>query len=399
MKRAIALIAIIAMLFVAGCQGAKKDTAETKDITKDSDTLKIGAVLSKTGNYASIGLQEEKALLMEVENMNANNGVQGKKIELIVEDDASEANNASVAISKLIDEDKVFAVIGGTSPGAAYAMKPKSQQAKVPLIVLASDTNITQPPSNTYVYRSSQTEEMQVRKALDYLYKSLLQKFAVMYEDSTYGKNGADAINKLAKGARLAVSSTQSYGANDTDMTKQLKKIMLATPKVKAIVIWGSSPGVANVLKNMKQMKIDVPVVVSQAQATRAFIELAGANAEGVVFPSGKMVVPIAAEESQAKVINAFMSDYQKKYNEAPSIYAGYAYDALHLLTEALNAAGGDVSQLNNELKKTWGYVGVSGVFMYSDKDHDGTKKLDLIITEIKNGKWELKTKLVPIAN
>jgi branched-chain amino acid transport system substrate-binding protein len=394
------LIAIIALLFVAGCQGAKKDTAETKDAaTKDSGTLKIGAVLSKTGNYASIGLQEEKALLMEVEKMNAANGVQGKKIELIVEDDASEANNASVAISKLIDEDKVIAVIGGTSPGAAYAMKPKSQQAKVPLMVLSSDTKITQPPSNTYVYRATQTDEVMVGKALDYLYKSLLSKFAIMYEDSTYGKNGADTLNKLAKGARLAVSSTQSYGPNDTDMTKQLKKITLATPKVTAIVIWGSSPGVANVLKNMKQMKINVPVVVSQAQATKAFFELAGPNAEGVVFPSGKMVVPTAAEESQAKVINAFISDYQKKYNEAPSIYAGFAYDALHLLTSAFDAAAGDTSLLNTELKKTWGYVGVSGVFMFSDKDHNGTKKLDIIITEIKNGKWVLKTKLENVAN
>jgi branched-chain amino acid transport system substrate-binding protein len=238
-----------------------------------------------------------------------------------------------------------------------------------------------------------------VRKAQDYLYKSLLQKFAIMYEDSTYGKNGADALNKLAKGARLTVSSTQSYGPNDTDMTKQLKKITLATPKATVIVIWGASPGVANVLKSMKQMKLNIPVVVSQMQATKAFLELAGPVAEGVVFPSGKMVVPTAAEESQAKVINAFISDYQKKYNEAPSYYAGFAYDAFHLLTSALDTAGGDPAQLNSELKKTWGYVGVSGVFMYNDKDHDGTKKLDIIITEIKNGKWVLKTKLENVAN
>jgi branched-chain amino acid transport system substrate-binding protein len=387
MKRAIALLAVIALSFTMGCQGSKKESSPAE--TVDNKTIGIGVVISKTGSFASIGLQEEKALILEMDRINNNGGVQGKKLNLIVEDDASEASNAGVAISKLINEDKVSAIIGSTSADATLAMKPKANEAKVPLIALSSDMKITESPAD-YVFRAAQPDRMAIRKVLDYMYKSLLQKFAVIHEDTAFGKSGADELNKLAKGARLSVTSTQPYSTDEIDMTKQLKKIALTSPK--AIVVWGSSNGAAIIAKNMKELNLNVPLIGSPSIANKAFIELAGDNAEGVVFPAGKMIIPESAEVSQTEVINNFKKNYQEKYGEMPSLYAGYAYDAVHILVEAIDAAEGDMSLLKLELSKTWGYVGTAGVFTYSAEDHDGLKSSDIIMVEIKNGEWVLKT-------
>ncbi|MBI4733630.1 MAG: ABC transporter substrate-binding protein [Rubrobacteridae bacterium] len=383
MKRAIALIAVIALLFTVGCQSAKQDTTTVETVA--DKTYKIGVVLSKTGTHASLGLQEEKALLLEMENINKAGGVNEKNIELIVEDDASEPNNAVVAVSKLINEDKVVAIIGSTSAASTMAMKPKVQESKVPLLTMVSDTNVMEAPVD-YIYRSAQPDFMMVRKVLDYMYKSLLQKFAILYEETPYGKSGADELNKRAKGARLTVTSTQSYTSTDTDMIKQLKKIALTNPK--AIVVWGSSQTTAIVAKNMKELKMTQPLIAGPAIATKSFMENAGTLSEGVVFPAGKMLIPESTKGAQADVVKAFTESYKNKYNEEPSTYAGFAYDAVHILKEALAATEGDLSLLKLKLNSTWGYVGVSGVFTYSAKDHDGTKGSDLILVKIVNGKW-----------
>lgn len=386
MKRAIALCAVIVLLFTAGCQGSKKET--NSDVTKENQKYKIGVVVSKTGEYAPFGLQEEKALMMEVERINKTGGVQGKNIELLVEDDASEPSNASIAISKLIDEDKVIAVIGSTSAPSILAMKLKAEEAKVPLMALESDTNITEAPSG-YVFRVAQPEKIAVKKVLDYMYKELAQKFAVIYEETSYGKSGADELNKMARGARLSVTSTQSFEPENTDTIRQLKKIALTNPK--AIVVWGSRQSVALVAKDMKELNIDIPLIGSPSIANKKFIELAELNAEGIVFPAGKMIVPDSVEGKQNDVINAFLKNYKKEYKEEPGVHAGYAYDAIYILKSALDETEGDTSLLVLKLNKTWGYVGVTGVFTYSKNDHDGIKGSDMIMVEVKDSEWVLK--------
>lgn len=399
MKRfTVALLVLALALFVVGCQGAKTET--TKSATSSADTasnepIKIGAILSTTGPAAPLGEPERKALLMEVEQINKEGGVDGRQIELFIEDDQSDPKNANTAMSKLIDEKGVIAVIGGTSSSSSMAIKTRVDQAKIPQIALAAGIAITKDANDMsktdpWVFRTAQSDDIAVKRVVDYLKNELgIKKFAIIHDTNAFGQSGADELQKVAPGAGLEIVAVESYKTDDTDMTSQLTKVKGEQPEV--VVVWGTNPGPAIIAKNMRQLKMTMPFVGSHGIANKTFITLAGAAAEGVVFPSGKILVPSSATGEQAEAINAFLEDYNAKYGEPANHFAAHAYDAIHILTKSLKVAGTDSEKLRKEIENTKEYVGLDGIFNYAADNHDGMATSDLIMIEIKNGAWTEK--------
>ncbi|MCL6472130.1 MAG: ABC transporter substrate-binding protein [Firmicutes bacterium] len=390
MRKWISILLVLSLaLFALGCQGSTKEAASSSGTTEaNKEPYKIGAVVSATGPSSPLGLPEKNTLELEVEKINKAGGINGHKLELIIEDDQSDAKNAVTAVSKLIDKEKVIAVIAATISPSSIAVKPEIAKAKIPQMAMAAGIPITQDDPKEWVFRTANSDAVAVQKVIDYLSKDLkVKKIAILSDTNAFGQSGTDEFKKLAPKAGLDIVIVERYQTQDTNMTAQLTKIK--GTDAEALVVWGTNPGPAQAAKNMKELGMTIPYVGSHGIANKTFIQLAGGAAEGVVFPAGKVLVPSSAKGEQAEVINKFMSDYKAKYNENPNSFAGHAYDAINILAEALKKAGtSDGVKLRDAIEKTSGFVGITGIFNYSKDNHDGTGADDMVMIEIKEGKW-----------
>lgn len=387
MRKWIVLVLVLSLaLFALGCQGAAKQTASSNSPAEaEKEAYKIGAIVSVTGPASPLGAPEKNTLLLEVDKINKAGGINGHKLEILIEDDQSDPKNAVTAVSKLLSEG-VIAIIGGTITPSSIAIKPEIAKAKIPQMAMAAGIPITAAPDE-WVFRTAQSDAVAVQKVIDYMSKTMkIKKFAILSDQNSFGQSGTEELKKLAPKAGLEIVEVQSYKTEDTNMTAQLTKIK--GTKAEALVVWGTNPGPAQAAKNMKELGITIPYIGSHGISNKTFITLAGTAAEGVVFPAGKALVPSSAKGAQADVINKFMSDYKAKYKDNPNTFAGHAYDAINILAEALKTAGSNNDKLRDEIEKTTGFVGISGIFNYSQKDHDGPTSNDMIMVEIKDGKW-----------
>lgn len=141
----------------------------------------------------------------------------------------------------------------------------------------------------------------------------------------------------------------------------------------------------------MKQIGFNVPYFGSHGIANMKFIELAGKDADGVIFPAGKILVAEQLEEGDPvkKVMLEFIKKYEEKFKEKPVTFAAHAYDALKILVDALKRAGtAEPEKLRDTIEQTKDYIGLDGTMSYSSQDHDGIGVDDMVVVKIENGKW-----------
>jgi len=380
----LALVLLVALsLLAVGC-GEKDEVAKEPTGTP----IKIGAVLSASDPAAPLGQPEQRALLLLEKQVNADGGIDGSPLKIIIEDDESDPAKASTAVTKLITQDQVAAVIGSSTTGATLAMVPVVEKEMVPLICMAAGTKITDPV-NKWVFRTPPTDSMAIQKVLDYLKDNLkVTKIAVLHDANTFGTGGADELQAKAPGYDIEIVARESYGSADTDMTGQLTKIQQTGAE--AVVVWGTNPGPASIAKNMQQLGMTVPFVGSHGIANQKFIELAGDAANGVVFPAGKLLIPSSIPEGSAwrEAVDSFSKAYKAEYQMDIDSFAAHGYDAGGIIVEAIRKVGADSSKLRDQIEKTKGFAGVDGVYTYTPTDHDGLSVDDLMMVRIENGAW-----------
>ena len=190
----------------------------------------------------------------------------------------------------------------------------------------------------------------------------------------------------------MTIVSDQTFNPGDTDMTTQLTKIK--NSDAEAIVMWTAGAEAAIIAKNVKDLGIDLPLFGSHGIARREFIDGAGDAAEGVRFAAGKVLIPEAYGEGTEAytVATDFIDRYTEAFGDAPSTFAGHAYDALYLIVEAAKRIDGDITAeaLRDEIEATSGFVGIGGTFTFSADDHNGMTVGDLTMYEISGGDWTL---------
>jgi branched-chain amino acid transport system substrate-binding protein len=359
--------------------------------------IKIGAIVSITGPAAPLGEGENKALKMIADQVNRAGGVAGKQIDVIIEDDASDPAKAQAAASKLISQDKVVAIIGGTTSATSLAIKAEAVKAQIPQITMAAGIPLTNPVS-PWVFRTAPSDAFAVQKVIAYMESQKIKKFAILHDSNAFGQSGSDQLTKLAGPAGMTITANEPYETAATDITPQLTKIKSTDPQ--AVVVWGTNPGPAIAARNMRELGMTQPYIASHGIANKKFIELAGQGksakdnpANGVVFPSSPVNLPqsIPANSAQKPVVDKFIADYTAAYKAAPNHYAGHAYDALWMLVDAVKRAGSaDPKAIRDALEQTKGFVGVDGTFTFSPTNHDGLTANDLILIKIKDGMWTL---------
>jgi len=249
-----------------------------------SAQIKIGAVLSVTGPASFLGDPEKKTLEIYVDEINAKGGVNGQKLQLIVYDDAANADTARTFATRLVEEDKVVAVVGGSTTGSTLAMIPVFEEAQIPFISLAGAVQIIEPVRK-WVFKTPHTDRMACEKIFADLKSRNLTHIALISGTDAFGKSMRDQCVAVASKAGITIVTEETYGPRDSDMTPQLTNIKNKAG-VQAVVNPGFGQGPAIVTRNYKQLAITLPLYQSHGVASKQFIELAGPAAEGVRLPA-----------------------------------------------------------------------------------------------------------------
>ena len=281
------------------------------------EPIKIGAILSLTGTYAGLGEGEKNVIDLEVAKINEAGGVNGRPIEVIVEDDATDEAKAVAAAAKLIEQDGVVAILGATGSGQTMAVRGDVQRAAIPQVSMAGATAITDPV-DPLVFATPWSNTIVVPFILDYLKSQGITKIGLISDSGGFGKDGQAVITADAPEYGVTIVDDETFNPGDTDMTAQLTKIK--NSDAQAIVMWTAGAEAATIAKNAKDLGIELPIYASHGIARREFIEGAGDAAEGIKLAAGKILLPEAyGEDTEAyTVATDFIDRYQKAYGEAP---------------------------------------------------------------------------------
>jgi branched-chain amino acid transport system substrate-binding protein len=392
----ILVFALMAGMLV-GCTTSDEDAEETDETTEETteeatgEPIKIGAVLSLTGVYAGLGEPEKNVIDMEVERINAAGGVNGRPVEVIIEDDATEAEESVAATTRLIDQEEVVAIIGATGTGGTMAMREEVNAAGIPQVSIAGGTVIT-GDFDPLVFQTPWSNTLVVPFTYQALSDEGISKIALITDTGGFGADGLAVLEANADEYGMEIVASETFNPGDTDMTAQLTKIK--GTDAEAVVMWSAGSEAATVAKNMMDLEMGIPLYGSHGNARKEFIEGAGDAAEGFRFAAGKILIPEAYGEGTPEydVATDFIERYNEEYGEDPNTFAGHAYDALYIIVEALERLGDDftMEELRDEIEATDGFIGIGGVFTYSADDHNGMTESDLVLYEVQDGAWIL---------
>jgi branched-chain amino acid transport system substrate-binding protein len=356
-----------------------------------ADTIKIGSVLSVTGPAAFLGDPELKTLQMYVEDINKKGGVLGRQLELVHYDDGSDANKANGFGKRLIEDDKVDILVGGTTTGSTMSMVPLAEKAGIPFVSLAGAVVIIEPVKK-FVFKTPHTDRMAAEKVFEDMKKRGLTKVALLSETSGFGASGKKESEAVVGKYGITLVANETYGPKDTDISPQLTKIK-NTAGVQAVFVFGLGQGPAIVTKNYKQLGMTLPLYQSHGVASDEFLKLAGPAAEGVRLPSPAQLIfdKLPAKDPQKPVVTAYENAYKAVYKTDVSTFGGYAYDGLMLAVDAIKRAGStDRAKVRDALEATKGFVATSGTFTMTPTDHMGLDLSSFRMLEVKNGDWTI---------
>ena len=355
------------------------------------EPIRVGAFLSVSGPAAFLGDPEQKTLELYVEKINAAGGVLGRKLQLVAYDSAGDAEKARAYVKRLIEQDKVDVLVGGSTTGETMAAVPLAEAAGLPFISLAGAVVIIEPVKK-WVFKTPHTDRMACEKIFLDMRARGATKAALISGAGGFDNSMRAECLKVAEKHGVQIVADERYGAGDTDMTAQLTKIK-STPGVQAVLNCGFGQGPAIVTKNYRQLGITTPFYQSHGVASKQYVKLSGDAAEGVRLPAAALLVAetLPAKDAQKKVVVDYKREYEKRFNQEVSTFGGHAYDGLMLAVEAMRRAGSaEKSKVRDALEATRGYMGTAGVVNMSAQDHMGLDLTAFRMLEVRKGDWQL---------
>jgi branched-chain amino acid transport system substrate-binding protein len=377
MKRG--MIGIVCCLFVVSIPG----------LILAAEPYKVGAVMEVTGGASFLGEPIRNAFKMIEEQTNAAGGINGRPMELILYDTVGEPTKTVTAVKRLITNDKVLGILGPSTSGTALAVIPITEEAKIPHLALGASIKITQPPKK-WVFATPQTDVNGVARIYDHLQKQGLSKVAIITVSNGFGDSGRQQLVDQAPQFKMTLVADEKFGEKDSDVTAQLNRIR--GTEAQAIVCWTVGPTEAIVTKNWKHLAMKIPLYQSHGAASKRFLQMAGEAAEGIRFPAPKLIVvdKIADSDPQKRVLVKFRDDYEKRFKEEVSKFAGDGHDTMQIFLHALKSVGPDPAKIRDFVENLKGYVGITGTYNFSPSNHNGLSKDDFVMIEVKNMDWSL---------
>ena len=355
-----------------------------------AEPIKIGALPSVTGPAAFLGAPEANTLRMLVDEANAKGGILGRPVQLIVKDTGGSPEKAISFAKQLIEEEHVFAIIGPATSGETMAVKAIAEESKTLLLSCAAAEVIVQPVA-PHVFKTAQKDSHAATKIFQQMQAMKITRIGVLTSNTGFGKAGKEQIEKLAPQHGIQVVASEVYDKAATDLTAEITKLKAA--KVEAILNWSIEPAQAIAIKNIRQLGLTVPIFQSHGFGNVEYARAAGAAAEGVLFPAGRLHVAdqLPAGHPQRAVLVSYRDAYERKFKEDASGFGGYAHDAFLILRSAIERTGGtDREKVRAAIEGTRGLVGASGTFNFSAADHNGLDVDAFEMVTVKDGKFVL---------
>lgn len=387
----VAALACALAVAVTGC-GSQSASSGGTSTAASAEPIKIGAVLSLTGSNAALGTAQKQVFDMEAKAVNDGGGINGRKIEVIIEDDATDPTKAVAAATKLIEQDKVVGLLAASATGPTMAIRSLVDRAGVPQIAMAGGNDVVGKLDKN-VFGTAWNNALVAPFELAYMQKHGVKKIGLITDSNAFGKDGKAVLASLVASYGITIASDQTYNAGDADMSAQLTNIKKSGAD--ALVLWGAGAEAATIVKNARSLGLTVPIYGSHGNGRAQFAEGIGAAGDGFLFGAGHILVPstYGTDTPEFKVATDFVTRFKAaNKGAAPSTFAGHGYDAFHIMVNAIKAAGSDVTpaKLRDEIEKTSGFTGIGGVFTYTATDHLGLAEKDLTMYQVKGGKFEV---------
>ena len=358
---------------------------------RSAEPIRIGSFLAITGPAAFLGDPEAKTLKLYVDLLNRKGGIDGRKIELHMYDSALSAKKAITFVKRLIDQDKVDIIIGGTTTGETMAVIPIIQRAGIPFVSLGGASVIVKP-SKKWVFKTPHTDRMAVAKVYADMKKRGISKIGLIAGSGGFDKSCVRNDKDLAGKEGITIVASESYGKGDNDMTPQLTKIKNAKG-LQSILFCGFGAPAVIVTRNHHQLGIKTSLYHNHGSCSKKLIKGSGSSAEGVRLPCAALLVAdqLAGDDPQKSIALDYAKAYTAAYKGDVSTFDGHAYDALMLVVSAIKRAKStDKAKVRAELEKTRAFIGVDGIYTMSASDHMGLDLKSFKMIEVRNGDWRL---------
>lgn len=359
---------------------------------QDKETIRIGAIYPMTGSASFLGIPEERALRMRVDELNKAGGVNGHKLELIVYDTEGNGTKAAQHLRRLVSSDNVHVIFGPSSSGESLQTIGLSNELKVPQIAHGGTEAIV-VPTTRYVFNSLATDRVAISYVLSYFKKKGLSTIAMMSAADGYGQSGKKILESLAPEYGIRIVAAEEFNRQDPDMTAQVLKARQSGAA--AMLIWSALPAPTIIARNAHAVGYDKPIFVGYGAASNELVEKAGPAGEGIHVSSFRLLAPesLRADDPVKPVVMEIYNNYKARYGEAPANFAQHSYDAALILEQAIKKVQGPVTResLRDAIEKV-DVVGANGHFRFSPIDHGGLgpDSNPLVMLRYTKGKWQI---------
>ncbi len=361
-------------------------------LAQDRKTIRIGAIYPMTGSASFLGIPEDRALRMKVDEINAAGGVNGHQLEVITYDTEGNGAKAVQQLRRLVDSDKVDVIFGPSSSGEALQTIEPVNEAKVPEIAHGGTEKLVNPTTK-WVFNSVPTDRVALSYVLSWFKKKGFKTIAFMSSADGYGQSGKNVLESLLPEYGMKIATAEEFNRQDPDMTAQVLRAKQSNADV--MLIWSALPGPTIIARNAHAVGYGKPIVVGYGAASNELVEKAGPAGEGLYISSFRLLAPGSLPENDPvrPVTLKLFADYLKKYKEPPANFAQHSHDALLILLQAIKGIKGAVTResLRDAIEKVE-VVGANGRFKFSPADHGGldSSSNPLVMLQWVKGKWQV---------
>jgi branched-chain amino acid transport system substrate-binding protein len=338
----------------------------------EEPTIRIGAILSETGHASYLGSVEKKTLLMAEKEINGRGGIGGRELEFVFLDNESDVILSTLVTEKLLGEDEILAIIGPPTSEQTLAVADLFERAQVPLISLAPSMKIV-TPVRKWIFKSAPSMEHAIRRLLSYIKEFGIEQIGIITSKNGYGRTGKGLIYKVARELGLRITGHVLISQRDRNVTGKLETLMGTGPD--GIVCWATGRIMASVARGRGELEIEIPLYAGPLASTSSFMKQAGSASDGIILSATGMEVPGGIQEGTPHniAISRFNESYVRSFKKRPPPYAGRAWDAILLLTRAIeNTYGLSRAGIRMALERIRDFPATGGVYSFSPTDHDG---------------------------
>jgi branched-chain amino acid transport system substrate-binding protein len=343
-----------------------------------SGPIKVGSVLSLTGDLAEYGMRCREGIDMAVEEINANGGINGRPLQVVYEDDKGVPTEGVAAFNKLTTLDKVPVVIGAVSSSVTLAIEPIATRQQIFLFSPVSSSPKI-PGKSKYLYTMWPPDTLEARALAEFAKERLNKsKVAILYVDSEYGLGLMEQFRNRAQELGMQVVATEAYPLNNKDFRLVIPKIKQANPDF--IFLAGYHKEMAFATKEIREAGMDQQIFGNTDYEVDELLKIAGKAAEGAIYAT-----PRFNPEQGGAIQKQFAAKFKEKHHKDPSLFQANAYDLVHFIAAAFKANGTNGDALVKYVPTIRDYEGASGRTSFTER---GEVVKDITIKTVRDGRF-----------